>query len=321
MKKSIFCLILILLLCCSVPVFASEAIKIFINGIELKTPVNSVNENGTTLVPMRSIFEALGMTVEWDNETQTVVGENDKVAIRLSIGNKAAYVNGVEKELLSAPQIINGSTMVPIRFVSESTGCEVSWNGETNTIEIYSKVDRGQLYTISGEGSYIGYMMLKGYEDEDKYQIYFQGTAESFTTTIEDLRGIDPDEIIAWEYGGNQYRNYRKDIYGFFSDALRLKSLLNIPQGEELSDEWLIDVFGNAYLDWATGMGYSMEAYNLVTEYFKQTGQLNLDRDTLLTPDAILEFEQPNEEELEKEEDELQKRINNILESGGSTSK
>ena len=320
MKKSIFCLILMLIISCFTPAFANESIKIIINSNELEVPVDPVNENGTTLVPMRSIFEALGMTVEWNNETRTVTGINAQITIKLTVGDKTAYVDGTEKELLAAPQIINGSTLVPIRFISEATGCEVNWNGETNTIEINSKADKGQLYTVPGKDTYAEYTMLKGYEDENKYQIYFQGSAESFMTTVEDLRGINLDEIITWEYDGNQFIHYRKDVYSFFSDAVRLKSLLNIPKGEKLSDEWLINIFGNVYIEWAVGIGYSLEAPNLVTEYFKQSGQVNLNRNTLLTPDAEFEFEQIDEEELKKEQDELRKRINEMIESGSTVS-
>lgn len=322
MKKSklIILVFFILTTLLTTKAFASDSIQIYVDKQLLELSTNPIIENGTTLVPMRSIFETLGLDVEWDKETQTATGVSEQTEIKLTVGNRTAYANGIEKELLLAPKIINGSTMVPLRFISEATGCEVNWIDETKTVEIYSMDDKNQLYVVPGEGSYDGYTMLKGYKDEDKFQVYFQGDANSVMTTIEDLRGINLDEIITWEYSGNYYRNSIKELYGLFSDSLKIKNKLDISEGEELSDKWFIDKFGKVYLDWATGMLYSSDASNLVTKYFKQTGQIDFDRDSLLNPDTVIEFENTDEEELEKDEEELQKRINDLLEGEGAVS-
>jgi len=319
-SKLIFFISFVLVVLLSTKAFASNSILIYVDGQLLKLSSDPINENGTTLVPMRNIFEALGLNVEWDGETQTVTGIKDQMTIKLTVGDKTAYVNGTEKELLEVPQIINSSTMVPIRFISEATGCEVNWNGETKIIEIYSKSDKSQLYIVPGEGSYEGYMMLKGYDDENKFQVYFQGNADSLMTTIEDLRGINLDEIVTWKYNGNQYKGSIKELYELFSDSLRIKNILGISPGEELSDSWFIDIFGNVYLDWVDGIRYSNDAYNLVMEYFKQTGQTDFERDSLLNPDTVIEFEEPDDEKLKKDEEELRKRINDLLEGGGAVS-
>ncbi|MGB9730180.1 MAG: copper amine oxidase N-terminal domain-containing protein, partial [Thermoprotei archaeon] len=34
------------------------------------------------------------------------------------------------------PEIINGRTMLPLRFVAESLGADVQWDGTTKTITI-----------------------------------------------------------------------------------------------------------------------------------------------------------------------------------------
>jgi len=63
-------------------------------------------------------------------------GESNKVLVNMQIGNKTAYVNGVPVSLDVPPQIINGRTMVPIRFVSENLGAEVNWDSNTKTVTI-----------------------------------------------------------------------------------------------------------------------------------------------------------------------------------------
>lgn len=54
-------------------VFAGQAIKLVINGTEIKCDVPPQNINGRVLVPARFVAEALGATVEWDGENQAVI--------------------------------------------------------------------------------------------------------------------------------------------------------------------------------------------------------------------------------------------------------
>ena len=81
------------------------------------------------------IFEALGAEVQWDGNTQTVTATKSGTEIRLVIGG-AAYKNGQEIQLTVPAKIIEGSTMVPLRFVSEALGCQVTWDEKTKTITI-----------------------------------------------------------------------------------------------------------------------------------------------------------------------------------------
>ncbi len=64
----------------------------------------------------------------------------DKKIVILRIGNKQAEVNGLLVQLDAPPTIINGRTMVPLRFCAETFGAEVGWDGATQTITlIYPK--------------------------------------------------------------------------------------------------------------------------------------------------------------------------------------
>ncbi|WP_420178341.1 copper amine oxidase N-terminal domain-containing protein [Ornithinibacillus scapharcae] len=117
-----------------------EPIDIYINGAWQYYDPSAYIKNGTTLVPMRAIFEELGATVNYDSKNKKITAIKDGKKIVFSIGNKKAYVNdkGVTSSIsLGYPaEIKNGSTMVPIRFISEALGARVNWDGLTNTIEI-----------------------------------------------------------------------------------------------------------------------------------------------------------------------------------------
>lgn len=115
---------------------AQEPIPVWIDGQKINFTNDPIIENGTTLVEFRPIFEQLNLQINWDGKTQTVIGTNKALTIQLTIGSNIALVNGKEQALLLAPKIINNRTLVPIRFVSESTGGKVDWDPKTKSIHI-----------------------------------------------------------------------------------------------------------------------------------------------------------------------------------------
>lgn len=123
------------------------AADIIIEGEQ--SEVSAIIENGTTLVPVRDIFEALHAKVTWDQEIQTVTALKDDVAIILQIGNNTAYRNGEPVNLPVPGKIINNSTMVPLRFVSEAMGAEVNWEASTGTIIINSTASELTSFAIN----------------------------------------------------------------------------------------------------------------------------------------------------------------------------
>lgn len=116
-----------------------QNIRVNLDGKNVRFDTEPVAKNGTTLVGFRAILEALGAEVSWEQETQTVTAKKDGTEIELQIGSPVAKVNGVEKTLLLAPEIINNSTMIPIRFASEELNKDVSWDGNANLITITSR--------------------------------------------------------------------------------------------------------------------------------------------------------------------------------------
>lgn len=91
---------------------------------------------GRTLLPIRALIETMGGSVDWDANARKVTIKLKNTTIVLTIDKKQATVNGKVKEMDVAPQIINGRTMVPLRFVTEQLGCQVDWNADTKTVTI-----------------------------------------------------------------------------------------------------------------------------------------------------------------------------------------
>ena len=84
--------------------------------------------DNTTMVPMRDIFETLGAVMDWNAKTQTVTARKGDTEIKLTIGSKTAYVNGSSVDMTPAAMIVEGKTMVPLRFVGEALGVTVKWD-------------------------------------------------------------------------------------------------------------------------------------------------------------------------------------------------
>ncbi len=94
--------------------------------------------NGRVMVPLRGVLEQLGANVEWNASADTVVATRGNTEINLPIGSRFATVNGREVRLDVPAMTLGGSTMVPLRFVSESLGANVVWLSQTQTVMIDS---------------------------------------------------------------------------------------------------------------------------------------------------------------------------------------
>lgn len=103
------------------------------NKVEVETPYVV---KGTTLVPLRVISEAFGAEVNWDGDKKTITILYSGVAIELTIDSCYAYINGNETDLTVAPELTNGTTMLPMRFITESLGADVSYDETTKAITV-----------------------------------------------------------------------------------------------------------------------------------------------------------------------------------------
>jgi len=83
--------------------------------------VAPVISDGRVLVPLRIVSEVFGAEVEWNATTRTVIITYNEIYLHLPID--VPLPDG-----MGTPIIINGRTMVPLRFISEAFGAEVEWD-------------------------------------------------------------------------------------------------------------------------------------------------------------------------------------------------
>lgn len=95
--------------------------------------VPPVMEDDRMLVPIRFLFEQMGATVEWEEETLTASIESESSTVEFSIDVAVAQVNGTAKTMDVPARLINDKTFIPLRFISENLGYNVEWDESINT--------------------------------------------------------------------------------------------------------------------------------------------------------------------------------------------
>ena len=156
--RVVFAVAVILLIASSMLcVSAKDEISVVLDGQQLQFDVQPIIENGRTLVPMRKIFESLGATVDWDGTTKTVTSTRGTTTIKMTIGSKTMLVNGNKVTLDTPAKVIekNGvwSTIVPVRAISESFGCQVGWDGKTRIVSIINDSKNYTMLYATGDRS------------------------------------------------------------------------------------------------------------------------------------------------------------------------
>ena len=121
------------------PAQAVDAPTVWLDGEQLTFDVQPTIQNDRTMVPYRAIFEELGYTVSWNAQARSVSAIKDGASMWMQIGNPNVTVNGKNVVSDAAPVIQGDRTLVPLRLVSEYSGCDVLWDSATRTVAMYRK--------------------------------------------------------------------------------------------------------------------------------------------------------------------------------------
>jgi hypothetical protein len=115
----------------------TRAIAIVINGQPLAQDVAAPRIiNGRVMVPVRVVFDALGVPVTRSGDT--ITGQLPTGTIVLPIGAPQAKVNGQDVRLDSPAVDLNGTTFVPLRFIADALGATATYDGRAQRVEIVS---------------------------------------------------------------------------------------------------------------------------------------------------------------------------------------
>lgn len=126
-----------------------QNISVVLDGAAVKLPRAPVTINNMNYVPLRGVFEQLGVSIQWDQQSGTVTANKGAQTMEYTLGNYYARINGTDRYMTSPGQLIDGAIMLPLRFVGEAFGAELSWNPVSRSINITS--DEQLLSSISAE--------------------------------------------------------------------------------------------------------------------------------------------------------------------------
>ncbi|WP_337098074.1 stalk domain-containing protein [Paenibacillus sp. YIM B09110] len=202
---------------------AAKTITVTVDGKKLSFDVNPQTVGGRTLVPYRTIATALGGTVKYDEKAKKATIVKGKQTVELTLGSRTAKINGVSASLDAAPLNVKGSLLVPLRFVGESLGVWVNWNGSTSTAALETKrsikhslgtttltsvpkrvvilfngaVDISVLLGVKPVGAVESYVQQPFYEYIRPSLIGTKTLGDETQSNVEAIVGLKPDIIIA----------------------------------------------------------------------------------------------------------------------------
>lgn len=152
MSKRILKIMLLLVIVINTNSFstiAANEMSVTLNGQILSFDVPPQMIDNRTMVPLRNIFEAMGATVDWNDNTKTVTATKGSEVVIATIDDKNVSINGVNKLLDVPPMVIDGRTLVPVRFVAESFGANVEWDNTSKTVIITTDGTNSSVDTTS----------------------------------------------------------------------------------------------------------------------------------------------------------------------------
>ncbi len=293
MKKALSIVLLILLM--TVTVSAETDITISLNDELMMLEEPAVIVEGRTLIPVKFIFEPLGLDVTWNGETRTATGSKEGLKIDMDIDSTIAYVNGQPVELDVAATIINDRTYVPLRFVAESTGAIVTWHGETRHIGIeyiadqsYEELFRDIYADVNDEDGPNMPVIREQYHDileqilslKEKY-LGSETQIKLDLIALASSGGLVLEETLTLEEIFLQMHNYKLNQHQALINDLQAKyDVYSFDNGDKYyGDFYLNQMNGLGYYDFETGgallgqfennmrNGYLSEIYDLGYEY------------------------------------------------------
>lgn len=119
--------------------FTIDSTKYTVNGVDKTADVAPFIQDGRTFLPVRFVAEAVGVSesnIIFNANTKTVtLIKGDRVA-QIQIGSKNLVVNGVTVPMDTVATIKDGRTVLPLRFVAQALGAEVTWDEATRTVNV-----------------------------------------------------------------------------------------------------------------------------------------------------------------------------------------
>ena len=96
-----------------------------------------IDANSRTMVPLRAVADAMGLTVSWDAANREASFSNGSKTIYFPIDIVIARTSDGGSITMDTAAVITGDrTYAPVRYLAEFFGYTVGWNADTKTVVI-----------------------------------------------------------------------------------------------------------------------------------------------------------------------------------------
>ena len=210
--------------------YTDAPIFLYVNEQLIATPMAPVQFSGYTLVPAREVFEPTGAEVSWKSSEQKVYINKEMDLLVLTVDSNVAWFNGNNIMMDMPAKVINGKVMIPTRFVAETLGYEVKWQGDDRSVHINTQkkqenelmppIEEGILpedgtSSTEGSGTLVTDPITGDWWLKLEHLVYNE---EDESITLKDLPGLTIDAVNIDEQYDTKTINIF--VYGNFVDTL-----------------------------------------------------------------------------------------------------
>ncbi len=100
----------------------SQSVKVKVEDIVVKFELPPMMTNRVTMVPLRGIVDAMGATMRWNLEKETVSIWKGNRRIDFVLNSRSANVNNKRMEMEEAPFMHKARIFVPLKFIAIAAG-------------------------------------------------------------------------------------------------------------------------------------------------------------------------------------------------------
>lgn len=189
-------------------------------------------DGGIVMVPIRAIAEGLGLSVGWDDTTETVsLGGDRDIDVTFAVNSELATVNGENISLEKPAAMVGDRTFVPLSFIESALGAAVVYDENSNSISVSRKNN------TQGGGNHDGMQGGGGQTAEE----------------------TDPDVLAVIEEGSDKFEQF---TFEDSENGVSLEYSLYVPENYDENEEYPLIMF----IPDASGAGKS--AKEIVEQYY-----------------------------------------------------
>ncbi|MNR00238.1 hypothetical protein D3C85_1160040 [compost metagenome] len=117
--------------------FGLNADKYYLDQMPFSMKKKPYISDGTSYLYIRDLAAAIGATVEWDDSNKAAIYKKKDITVIFYTKRDAYSINGKEYTTEAAAKLIDETTMIPVRLLSETLGAKVDYVETSRTVVIH----------------------------------------------------------------------------------------------------------------------------------------------------------------------------------------